>query len=65
MERRKAPRRRALFNAALVVVILLIVYIPLRARMERPGRSRQAPVAGSSLSIFFTDEMAGYREPCG
>lgn len=65
MERRKDPRRRALFNAALVVVILLIVYIPLRSRVERPGRSREAPAAGSSVSIFFTDELAGYREPCG
>jgi hypothetical protein len=65
MEQRRDPRRRALFNAALVVVILLIGYIPLRTRMERLGRSRETPVAGSSVSIFFTDELAGYREPCG
>jgi hypothetical protein len=65
MEQRRDPRRRALFNAALVAVILLIVYVPLRARIERPGRPREAPVAGSSVSIFFTDELAGYREPCG
>jgi|GEM_PF-4037396 len=65
MERKRDPRRRALLNAALVVVILLIVYIPLRARMARSGRPREAPAAGTSVSIFFTDELAGYREPCG
>jgi hypothetical protein len=48
-----------------VVVILLVVYIPLRARTGRSGRSGEAPVPGTSLSIFFTDELAGYREPCG
>ena len=65
MEPRKAPRRRALVVAALVVVILLLVYVPLRSRMASTARERETPAAGSTVSIFFTDELAGYREPCG
>ncbi len=52
-------------RAALILfVILLAIYIPLKiyiARSDGAERSRD-PV---QLSIFVTNELNGYREPCG
>jgi hypothetical protein len=66
MERTRAPRRSPLRNAAIIILlILLAIYIPFRIRMTRDERSREKPAAGTRISIFVTNELAGYREPCG
>jgi hypothetical protein len=66
MERTKAPSRYPLRTAAIIVLaLLLVMYIPLRVRMEREKHAREKPVPGSSLSIFVTNRLGGYREPCG
>jgi hypothetical protein len=66
MERRKVPRRSGLLGAALVVAaILFALSVIPRERTGGFGRARQAPPVGTSLSIFVTDELAGYREPGG
>jgi hypothetical protein len=53
-------------RAALVLfVILLAIYIPLKiyiARSESAAEAFREPVR---LSIFVTNELNGYREPCG
>ena len=51
--------------AFILFLVLLAVYIPLKiyiARSENPESGRSEPV---SLSIFLTNELNGYREPCG
>jgi hypothetical protein len=53
-------------NAALVVLALLLaIYLPLRVRMAREERARGTPAPGTSISIFVTNRLGGYREPCG
>ncbi len=63
----KPARRRSvtLRTAALVLLALLVLYPPFRVRMarEEPLPERCAP--GTSLGIFFTSGLSGYREPCG
>ena len=66
MERARVRRRPPLLVPALVILAaLLVVYLPLRTRMAKSERSRGAPAQGTALSVFFTNELAGYREPCG
>ncbi|MCK4351399.1 MAG: hypothetical protein KAX13_11095 [Candidatus Krumholzibacteria bacterium] len=51
--------------AFILFLVLLAVYIPLKiyiARSENLENGRSEPV---SLSIFLTNELSGYREPCG
>lgn len=53
-------------RAALIIfVILLAIYIPLEiyiARSEKAADSSRDPVL---FSLFVTNELNGYREPCG
>jgi hypothetical protein len=53
-------------KAALVLFIVLVaVYIPLKfyvLRTEEAGERSYDPV---NASIFITNELQGYREPCG
>ena len=53
-------------RAALILfVILLAIYIPLKiyiARSESAGGASREPVL---FSLFVTNELNGYREPCG
>ena len=66
MERRKAAHRNPLINSALVVlVILIVIYIPLRVRMERSERTEMRPPERLTFSIFFTDGLGGRLEPPG
>lgn len=59
-------RRYPLRNAAVVLLlVLLAVYIPLRVRMKRENRAIDPPPPGTSLAVFFTSSLSGYREPCG
>lgn len=64
MERRRVRRRNPLLNWALVVlVILLIIYVPLRVRMERSERMKEGPAPRIAISLFFTDRLSGRVEP--
>jgi len=66
MERTRTPRRFSLLGAALtVLVILLAIYLPLKSKSIRSERAAERPAAGTSLSVFFTSRLGGYREPCG
>ena len=66
MERTRVHKRPPLIVPALVLLAALVaVYLPVRSRMAGPGRSREAPAPGVALSVFFTSQLAGYREPCG
>jgi hypothetical protein len=47
-----------------ILAALVAIYLPVRARMARSERSR-TPAPGTSLSVFFTNQLSGYREPCG
>jgi len=47
-----------------IFVALLAVYIPLKIYIARTGGGE--PVAdGTTVSIFVTADLHGYREPCG
>jgi hypothetical protein len=48
-----------------ILAALIVIYLPLRVRIARSDRAREAPARGSAISIFFTNQLAGYREPCG
>jgi hypothetical protein len=66
MEKTRVHKRPPLLVPALVVLAALIaVYLPLRSRMAGSERSRETPARGTALSVFFTNQLAGYREPCG
>jgi hypothetical protein len=66
MERTRVHKRSPLLVPALVILAALIaVYLPIRSRMARSERSPEAPAPGTALSVFFTNQLAGYREPCG
>jgi len=59
-------RRPPLIVPALVILAALIaVYLPLRSRIAGTGRPREAPPRNSALSVFLTNQLVGYREPCG
>jgi len=59
-------RTNLFIRAALILfVILLAIYIPLKiyiARSESAGAASREPVI---FSLFVTNELNGYREPCG
>lgn len=66
MERTKPASRSPLIVPALVVLAALVaVYLPLHLRMAKSDRAREAPARGTAISVFFTNQLAGYREPCG
>ena len=66
MGRSKAPLHTPLINAALVVLIILIVmYVPLRVRMERSERALERLDPHLTISVFFTNWPAGRPEPIG
>lgn len=66
MERTKASSRYPLRTASIIVlVLLLVIYVLLRVRLAREEHAREKPAPGTSLSIFVTNRLGGYREPCG
>jgi hypothetical protein len=65
MERTKLHKRPPLLVPSLVILVALaVIYLPIRARLARSERSREAPAPGTALSVFVTNQLAGYREPC-
>jgi hypothetical protein len=55
-----------LIRAALILLAaLIVIYIPLKIYIERSGGSDDSPVGTGTISIFATNELNGYREPCG
>ena len=55
-----------LIRASLVVLIVLfVIYVPFKWHEVRSGRGTERPPDGAALSIFVTDELAGFREPYG
>jgi hypothetical protein len=66
MEGKKARRTHPLIRASVAVLIILCaIYVPLKLHETRSGRGMERPPEGAALSIFVTDELAGYREPYG
>jgi hypothetical protein len=60
---RKLPR--FLVPALVVIAALVAVYFPVRSRMAASGSRQEAPARGTALSIFVTNQLVAYREPCG
>ena len=58
-------RSPLLVPALVVLTALLAIYLSLRARDAGSERPAGKPAPGATLSVFFTSELAGYREPCG
>lgn len=53
-------------KAALILfVILLGIYIPLKVYIARSDEGSGASGETLQFSIFVTNELNGYREPCG
>lgn len=53
-------------RAALILfVVLLAIYIPLKIYIARSDNSNGASEESLQFSIFVTNELNGYREPCG
>ena len=66
MERTRAFDRRSVLTGALIVLaLLLVIYIPVRVRMAREEHAREVPAPGTSFTLFVTNRLGGYREPCG
>jgi hypothetical protein len=68
MMRRTATRKTYPFIrwAFILFVTLLALYIPLKIYIIRSDDDSSAGGSEAvSLSIFFTSDLNGYREPCG
>ena len=64
MRRAPAQKRFVPIRAAFVLfAVLLAAYIPLKIYLAVSDQPAVAP--GTTLSIFVTTDLAGYREPCG
>lgn len=48
----------------IIFLVLLAVWVPLKMHIARTT-SRDPVADGTRLSVFVTNELAGYREPCG
>lgn len=49
----------------ILFIVLLAIYIPLKIHIGRSGAAVTAIPDGTSLSIFATSDLKGFREPCG
>jgi hypothetical protein len=66
MKRTASRYNPKLIRAGLVLfIVLLAIYIPLKIHIVHSGSVDTAVLEGDSLSIFVTNELNGYREPCG
>jgi len=53
-------------RAALILfVLLLAIYIPLKIYIARSDNASENSREPLQFSIFVTNELNGYREPCG
>ncbi|HUV37009.1 MAG TPA: hypothetical protein VMX58_08740 [Patescibacteria group bacterium] len=51
--------------ALILFAVLLVIYIPLKIRVARSDDTGDVIPDGTTLSIFVTSDLKGYREPCG
>lgn len=51
--------------ALILFIILLAIYIPLKIYIARSDNTAGAARKPLQFSIFVTNELNGYREPCG
>ena len=51
--------------ALILLLVLLAIYIPLKIYIARSDNTAQASSEPLQFSIFVTNELNGYREPCG
>jgi len=59
-------RTNLFIRAALILfVILLAIYIPLKIYIARSESGEGASREPVRFSLFVTNELNGYREPCG
>jgi hypothetical protein len=66
MEKTRVHKRPPLIVPALVLLAILVaIYLPIRSRIAESDRPRVGPPPGTSISVFFTSQLIGYREPCG
>lgn len=65
--RKTAERQSFTFIRAglVLLIVLLAIYIPLRFYLAKPGTALPKEINGTTISIFVTNELRGYREPCG
>jgi len=64
--RNTTPGFRIIRAGMILLIVLLAVYIPLKIYITRSEpETAGGPLAGTTLSIFVTNELSGYREPCG
>ena len=53
-------------RAALILfLVLLAIYIPLKIYISRSESGARGSEETLQFSIFVTNELNGYREPCG
>ncbi|MBN1163242.1 MAG: hypothetical protein JXB45_01565 [Candidatus Krumholzibacteriota bacterium] len=65
MRRKRRVHKSPFIRMILAIfVLLLLIYIPLKIYIARSGEVPRIP-DGTRLSIFVTNELKGYREPCG
>jgi hypothetical protein len=66
MRKTRIHRRPPLIVPALVLLAILVaIYIPVRSRISDSDRAAAGPRPGTTISVFFTSQLRGYREPCG
>lgn len=55
-----------MIRAALILfAVLLAIYIPLKIHIFRSDSAGKARPERLTFSVFITNELNGYREPCG
>ncbi len=58
------PGNRFIRAALILFIVLAAVYITLKIYIARSENSHTIP-DGFRMSIFVTNQLEGYREPCG
>ena len=48
----------------IIFIVLLAIYVPLKIYIARQGSDEPVP-DGTTVRIYVTTELNGYREPCG
>jgi len=60
----RSRRTNALIGLSIVaLVIIFAVYIFVSLHQARAGGGAGSPKEGTTLSVFITDQLAGWREP--
>ncbi|UCF04252.1 MAG: hypothetical protein JSV33_09895 [bacterium] len=48
----------------ILLLVLLAIYIPLKVYISGSESAATTDLDGMTISIFVTNELWGYREPC-